>query len=314
MRHTASPNTMRKPLGKRMREYGIVYAMIVPVIAFYLVFAYFPMYGIVISFKEYYASRGILGSEWLDPVWKNFSWLFEQEYFVRALRNTIVISLLKLVTCFPIPIILALFLSEIPFRRLRRGIQTMMYLPYFFSWAVIASIVYSLLATNNGMVNNIITLLGGERVNFLTEERYFYVLLIFAEIWKNAGWGSVIYVAAITNVNADLYEAAKIDGCSRLRMMRSITVPSILPIIVVLFIMQVGGIMNAGFDPVFNLYNASVYNVADILDTYIYRLGIGSGEYERAAALGLFKAVVNIVLLLGCNTLVKKLTGQGMYE
>lgn len=314
MRQESSTVAKKKPLLRRMKEYRTIYLMIVPVIAFYLIFAYYPMYGIVISFKEFYASKGILGSEWLEPFYQNFEWLFEQEYFFRALRNTLIISLLKLAICFPIPIILALFLSEVPFMRARKTMQTMMYMPYFFSWAVIASILYTLLATNNGMVNNIITAIGGTKVNFLTDEGWFYVILILAEIWKNAGWGTVIYVAAITNVNADLYEAAKMDGCSRFRTMRSITIPSISPIIVVLFIMQVGGIMNAGFDPIFNLYNASVYNVADILDTYVYRLGISSGEYERAAALGLFKSVVNIILLLGCNALVKKLTGQGMYE
>lgn len=299
---------------RRVNEYKYIYLMLIPVILFYLVFCYFPMYGIVISFKEFYASKGILGSEWLVPFYKNFQWLFEQEYFFRAFKNTLIISLLKLVFCFPVPIILALFLAEIPFKRGKRVIQTIMYLPYFFSWAVVATIVYSLLATNNGIVNNIITAFGGEPVKFLTEDRYFYTILLIAENWKNAGWGTVIYVAAITNVNPELYEVAKIDGCSRLKMMWKITLPCILPIVVVMFIMQVGNMLNAGFDPIFNLYNASVYSVADILDTYVYRLGITSGEYEKAAALGLFKSVINIALLLGGNYLVKKITGQGMYE
>ncbi len=299
---------------RKLNEFKYVYLLMLPVVAFFLVFSYYPMYGIVIAFKDYRASLGILGSEWLDPLFKNFTWLFEQEYFFRAFRNTIVISLLKLVFCFPVPIILALFLAEVPFRRSRVAIQTVMYLPYFFSWAVMATIVFSMFATNTGLLNNIIAMLGAERVKFLTEARWFYLILLISENWKNAGWGTVVYVAAITNVNPELYEVAKLDGCGRFRMMWSITVPCILPIIVVMFIMQVGSLLNAGFDPIFNLYNASVYSVADILDTYVYRLGIASGEFERATALGLFKAVLNIFLLLGGNALVKKLTGSGIYE
>ena len=299
---------------KKFIEYMDVYLMLIPVVAFFLVFSYFPMYGIVISFKDFYASKGILGSEWLHPFYKNFTWLFSQEYFSRALLNTLKISILKLIFCFPVPIILSLFLAEMQNQKVKRGVQVCLYLPFFISWASIAGIIYSLLAVNGGLVNNIIFAFGGERVSFLTEEKYFYTVLIIAELWKNAGWGTVTYIAAITNVNPELYEVAKIDGCTRIKTMWYITLPCISPIIVVMFIMAVGGLLNAGFDPIFNLYNPSVYSVADILDTYVYRLGISSGQYEKAAALGLFKSVINVFMLVGCDRVIKKITGQGMYE
>lgn len=304
----------RRILLKRMKESRGIYLMMLPVVAFFLIFSYYPMYGIIISFKDFFSSKGIVGSPWLEPFYKNFEWLFAQEYFFRALKNTLIISLLKLVFCFPVPIILALFLAEIPFKRGKKWLQVALYLPYFFSWAVIATIVYTLLATNNGLINNIITALGGDNVEFMTNAKYFYLILLLAENWKNAGWGTVAYVAAITNVNPELYEVAKIDGCSRLRMMRSITVPCILPIIVIMFIMQVGNILNVGFDPIFNLYNPAIYSVSDILDTYVYRLGITGGEFEKAAALGLFKSVFNVLFLVAGNFVVKKITGQGIYE
>lgn len=307
-------NVKKKPLLLRIKQYRAVYLMLIPVLAYYIIFCYFPMYGIVISFKEFYPSEGILGSPWASPFYKNFQWLFRQDYFVRALKNTLIISVLKLIFCFPVPIILALFFSEINIRKGKRGIQTILYIPYFFSWAVVAGLVFSLLATNSGILNKVIVSLGGTKTSFMTESKYFYTILIISENWKNAGWGMVIYIAAITNVNPRLYEAAKIDGCSRVRMMFSITIPTILPIIVVMFIMAIGNILNAGFDPVFNLYNPAVYDVADILDTYIYRLGITNGEYEKAAALGLFKASINVVLLVLGNAAVKKITGNGIYE
>lgn len=303
-----------KKLRDRLNEYKDIYIMIAPVVLFFLVFSYYPMYGIVIAFKDFSSFKGILGSEWLDPFYKNFEWLFSQDYFTRALLNTLKISCLKLIFCFPFPIILSLFLAEISKDVIKRRVQICLYLPFFISWASIASIIYNFLAVNGGLVNNIVTLFGGKAISFLTGEKYFYTILIIAEIWKNAGWGTVTYTAAISNVPPGLYEVAKIDGCSRIQAMWKITLPCISPIIVVMFIMSVGGLLNAGFDSIFNLYNTAVYSVADILDTYVYRLGISSGNYEKAATLGLFKSAINVILLIGCDRIIKKITGQGMYE
>ena len=302
----------RKDFRKRAFQHTEIYLMLIPVVAFYLIFCYYPMYGIVIAFKDYYQSKGIIGSEFVGAV--HFEWLFSQPGFTEALRNTIVISLLKIALVFPFPIILSLFLNEIRWSKLKKTIQTFIYLPNFISWVVIASIVYTLLSVNGGVVNNILMSFGFERVSFLNNPKYFYPILLVSEIWKGAGWGTVIYISAISSISPDLYEAADIDGCGRLGKMFYVTLPSILPIIVIMFVLAVGNIMNAGFDPIFNLKNPSVNSVAEILDTYAYAIGIERGYVERGAALGLFKTVINFMLLLLANYTVKKMSGTGIYE
>ncbi|MGN1099167.1 MAG: ABC transporter permease [Christensenellales bacterium] len=302
----------KKTLKKSWTMYRSVYLILIPVVLWYIAFCYYPMYGIVLAFKDYLPKNGILGSEWVG--FEHFIWLFETNGFLRALKNTIVISLLKLVFCFPIPIILSLFLNEIGSKKLKKGIQTAIYLPYFISWVVIAGMIYSIFAVNGGIINNIILAFGGEAKSFMTDSNYFYPILIISEIWKNAGWGTVIYIAAMSGVNAQLYEAAEIDGCGRFGKMRYVTLPCIAPTIMLMFIMQIGNILNAGFDSIFNLYNKAVLDVADILDTYAYTIGISKGYVGRGSALGLFKTVINFLLLLGANMIVKKKTGYGLYE
>lgn len=304
--------TLKAPLFKRMKSYWEVYVMIIPVVAFYLLFCYYPMYGILIAFKDYLPSQGILGSEWIGL--EHFRWIFAEPGFMRAFRNTLVISGLKLLLCFPFPILLSLLLNELVFAKLKKAVQTAIYLPYFISWVVIAGIVYSLCAVNGGTINNILALMGIKRVNFMTNPAWFYPILILAEIWKNAGWGTVIYISAISGINPELYEAAKVDGCKRFGRMWYITLPSIAPIIMVMFILQIGNIMNAGFDPIFNLYNPAVVDVADILDTFAYTIGIDKGLVEKGAALGLFKTVINFALLLAADTIVRKVNGSGLYD
>lgn len=297
---------------KSLGEYWQIYLLLIPVIAWYLIFCYYPMYGIVIAFKDYYPADGILNSLWVG--WAHFKWLFQTAGFLRALRNTVVISLLKLAICFPVPIILSLFMNEIPFLRVRKGIQTAIYLPFFISWVVIAGIIYNLFGVSGGIFNNIRLAMGLDRISYLTNPAWFYPLLLIAEIWKGAGWGTVIYIAGISGVNTELYDSASIDGCGRFRRMWYITIPCIAPIITLMFILQVGNILNAGFDSIFNLYNKAVLDVAEILDTYAYSIGISQGLVEKGAALGLFKAVINFILLLGANWLVRRLTGRGIYE
>ncbi|MGN1100155.1 MAG: ABC transporter permease [Christensenellales bacterium] len=302
----------RKTLLRKMKQNWEIYVMMIPVVIFFLVFSYYPMYGIVLAFKYYLPSKGILGSEWVGL--KHFEWLFTAPEFFRAFKNTLIISAIKLVFNFPVPIILALFLNEVANPRLKKGIQTAVYLPYFISWVIIGGIVYTLLSVNGGVVNNILMSLGLERVNFLTNDRYFYVILVLTEIWKGAGWGSVIYISAISSVSPELYEAATVDGCGRFRKMWNITIPCIMPIIVVMFILAVGNVMNAGFDQIFNLYNTAIYNVSDILDTYTYRIGISQGLVEKGSAIGLFKTVINFILLLTANAVVKRINGEGIYD
>ncbi len=300
---------------RSLRKYWSLYLLLIPVVAWFITFCYYPMYGVVIGFKDYYAKLGILGSPWAEQNGlEHFIWLFSTADFSRALKNTVVISVLKLIFCFPVPIVMSLMLNEIRAKNLKKGIQTAIYLPFFISWVVISGIVYDIFAVNGGIVNNIRMALGMDRISYMTTSRYFYLILILTEIIKGSGWGTVIYIAGISGIDPNLYEAAEIDGAGRFRKMSSITLPCISPIIVTMFTLQVGNILNAGFDPIFNLYNTSVYDVADILDTYAYRLGISQGYVERATALGLFKALINFVLLLGSNKIVKFISGQGLYE
>ena len=289
-----------------------VYIMALPVIIALIIFSYYPMYGIVLAFKEYQPSKGIFGSEWVG--FQHFVDVFALPDFARALRNTIVISTLSLIFCFPAPILLALMMNEVSHKCYKGLIQTGIYFPNFISWVILAGIINSLLSLSNGTINNILAGLGMGRIEFLTNPSLFYPVLMISSIIKDAGWGTIIYTAAITNIDSTLYEAASIDGCKRWKMARYITLPCIMPIIIIMFTMQVGNILNANFDAIYNLYNASVYRVADVIDTLVMRTGFEQGYYERGTAIGLFKSVVNFFLLLSANAVVKKINGYGMYE
>lgn len=302
----------KNPLLRSIIKNRYIYLMLLPVVAFYVIFSYVPMYGIVLAWKDYRHTMGILGSPWVG--WENFEVVFRNAGMVPAIRNTIVISLLKLVICFPAPIILALLLNEVTSRIFKRSAQTIVYLPNFISWVIIGGLVKTMFAIDDGLVNNILEAMGIGRINFLLDSKYFYFLLIGSELWKSTGWGTVIYIAAISGIDPTLYEAAKIDGCKRFGLVRFITFPCILPIIAVMLIMQISNIMNAGFDSVYNLYNKTVYDVADIIDTLVYRLGVSDGEIEQSTAVGLFKNVINFILLLTGNWLTKKMCGYSMYS
>lgn len=302
----------KNPLLRSIIKNRYIYLMLLPVVAFYVIFSYVPMYGIVLAWKNYRHTMGILGSPWVG--WENFEVVFRNAGMIPAIRNTIVISLLKLVICFPAPIILALLLNEVTSRIFKRSAQTIVYLPNFISWVIIGGLVKTMFAIDDGLVNNILEAMGIGRINFLLDSKYFYFLLIGSELWKSTGWGTVIYIAAISGIDPTLYEAAKIDGCKRFGLVRFITFPCILPIIAVMLIMQISNIMNAGFDSVYNLYNKTVYDVADIIDTLVYRLGVSDGEIEESTAVGLFKNVINFILLLTGNWLTKKMCGYSMYS
>lgn len=289
-----------------------VYIMMLPVLVLLLIFSYYPMYGIILAFKDYLPNKGIWGSEWVG--FKHFIAVFSLPDFFNAFRNTIVISLLTLIFCFPAPIFLALLLNEVTNRPYKRFIQTCIYFPNFISWVVLAGIINSLLNYSTGTVNNILANIGLSRVEFLASEALFYPVLIVSCIIKDAGWGTIIYTAGISSIDPTLYEAAMIDGCKRFGMARYITLPSLSPIILIMFTMQVGNILNANFDAIYNLYNPTVYSVADVIDTLVMRTGFEEGYYERGTAIGLFKSVINFILLLSANAIVKKINGYGMYE
>lgn len=291
-----------------------IYLMLIPVIAFYIIYSYVPMYGITLAWKDYRPRYGIAGSPWAEPLWKNFEKLFSFPDLPRAIKNTLIISALKLFICFPLPILVALLLNEIGNKTFKKTVQTMIYLPNFISWVILGGIIKTLLDKDTGAINNVIAMFGGTRISFLIRPELFRTILIIAEVWKGTGWGTIIYIAAISGIDASLYEAAKIDGCKRSGLIFKITLPMIFPVVTVMFIMQLSNIMNAGFDSVYNLYNGTVYDTADIIDTYAYRLFMDKHDYPLSAAVGIFKTVVNFILLIAGNIFTKKINGYSMFS
>lgn len=303
-----------KRLKRRLLQHKMIYLMIIPVVLSYIIFSYYPMYGTVLALKKFRPSLGILGSDWADPLFTHFESVFSNPYFWRSIKNTLIVSGLKLLFCFPAPIILALLMNEVRFTKFKKAVQTIVYLPNFISWVIFGSIVYDIFGFE-GVINNILVSLGYNAKAFMSDTAWYYPILIVFTILKDAGWGSIIYMAAISNVSPNLYEAAKIDGCGRFKLMWHVTLPCISSIITVQLLLSIGNIMNAGFDAIFNTYNVQVYEVADILDTFIYRTGFGdSGNFEMATAIGLFKSIINFMLLLAANFLVKKINGTGIYD
>lgn len=302
--------TREHDVWKRIRKYRMLYVMLLPAIVFYFIFNYIPMYGVTIAFKDFWVTKGILGSPWIGL--DHFERIFAMDKFWQVFRNTIEINLLRLVFGFPAPIILALLLNEVRNRVFKRTIQTIVYLPHFISWVTIAGILFVILS-QDGLVNQLIHYLGGEKINFLANNDLFRPLLITSGIWKEAGWGTIIYLAALSGINPEMYEAATVDGANRWKQVIYITLPSMVPVISILLILNFGSMMTGGFDQVFNLYNPTVYESGDIIDTYVYRIGLTQGEYSMATAIGLFLNVINFVLLILVNWTSKKLNGTGIY-
>jgi|HigsolmetaAR203D_1030402.scaffolds.fasta_scaffold00582_4 putative aldouronate transport system permease protein len=284
-----------------------LYLLMLPGLLLILVFKYAPMYGVVIAFQDYNIYKGISGSDWVG--FAQFERLFRSPDFYEILRNTILISLYKLIASFTLQILLALLLNELKNEWFKRVTQSVIYLPHFISWVIFSGIIITFLNPVDGVVNEIIKYFGGRPIDFLGDVRYFRSMLVITDVYKEVGWGTIIYLAAMTGVNAELYEAARIDGASRFRQVWHVTLPAIRPVIIILVILSLANILEAGFQQIFLLYNALVYDVADIIDTYVYRVGIQEANYSYATAAGLFKSVVAMTLILTVNTIVKK-TGQ----
>lgn len=278
--------------------------LILPCVVYFLLFHYIPMVGLIVAFKDLIMTQGILHSPWVG--WVNFERLFASEDFPRALWNTLVISLLRLVFGFFAPIVLALLLNEVRITWFKRGVQTLTYLPYFFSWVVLGGIFLMLLG-GDGPINSLVRTAGHSPISFLGDPVWFIVVLVVTGIWQGTGYGAVIYLAALAGIDGHLYEAASLDGAGRWNQMRHITLPGLVPTIVVLLILSLGGILNAGFDQVYNMYNPIVYATSDIIDTYVLRRMIDM-DYSLATAAGLFKSVVSLVLVIGANWLARRAT------
>ena len=300
-----------KGLTKYLWKHKYMYLMLVPAIVYYVIFCYVPMYGASIAFKDFNPMQGIMKSPWVG--FDVFEQLFGMSKFYSVFWNTIRISLIRLIFGFPFPIIVALMLNELRWNRVKRVIQTAIYIPNFISWVVLGGIMTSLLSMDSGIVNGIIKMLGFQPIGFLTDERYFVPTMVVSMIWKTFGWNTIIYLAAMTGIDPQLYEAATVDGANRWQRLLHITLPCIRSTIIVVLITRIGSLMQAGFEQIFVLYHPGVYGTADIIDTYVYRMGLQEGKFELASALGLFKPVVNFILVLIANKTARMMEEQGTY-
>lgn len=294
----------------RLKKSGFLIAMIIPAIVFYAIFCYVPMYGVLMAFQKYYPKLGIFGSKWIG--FDNFKLIFDDPYFWTVLLNTIKIGTIKIILAFLGAVTTALLLNELRMRRVKKIIQIIVTFPHFLSWVIIAGFVSSLFTTS-GSINDLIYVLGGKRILFMADGKFFLGLIFGADIWKEAGWGSIVYLATMAGIPQDQYEAADIDGATRLQKIWHITLPGIKAVAILLLIMSVGGVLSAGFDQIFNLYNPMVYEQADILDTYIYRETFQSYRNPGiGTAVGLFKSVVSFILVISADRIAKACGERGI--
>ncbi|MBT9779927.1 ABC transporter permease subunit [Clostridium sp. MCC353] len=294
---------------KRSRS---LYLLMLPGLVLLIIYRYVPMLGLSIAFKNFSFSKGIWDSEWVGL--KNFEFLFfRHPNFFQLVYNTLIINIYKLLFYFPIPIILAIFLNELKNLKLKKWIQTTIYLPHFVSWVVFGSIVIQFLMPSTGIVNAGIKLLGMDPVFFLAEPKYFRAIVVITEIIKSAGWGTILYLAALVSINPELYEAAAMDGASRWQKMRFISIPGISGTIVVLLLLEIGKMMDVGFEQIYVLANSQVYSVGDVLSTYIYRIGIGQAQFSITTAIGLFQSAIGLVLIVSANSVCKRLFDKNLW-
>lgn len=307
---------MRKSAMTKTKQFNsntvLLHVMVMIPLVFLLIFNFYPMIsGFQIAFKEYQPGLGVAGSKWVG--FAQFKEMFMTADALRAFRNTILIAVAKIIANLIVPVCVALLLNEIRLKWFKRSVQTITYLPYFLSWVILASILTNILSPDGGLVNRLIELAGGEPVYFLGDNSVFRKTLVLTDVWKNFGYNTIVYMAALTGIDPSLYEAAEMDGAGRLKQTWHITLPGISMFIVLMMILSVGNVLNAGFDQVFNLYNVSVYESGDIIDTLVYRLGLQQYRYSFSTAVGLFKSVVSFILISGSNYLADKFAGYRVF-
>ncbi|MCM1189129.1 MAG: ABC transporter permease subunit [bacterium] len=309
---TAVQPARRKGWAATLWKYRYLYLLAAPGMLYFIIFRYVPMYGVLIAFQDFSINKGIWGSKWVGL--DQFVRLFRGLSFPGVFKNTVIISLYKLVLGFPAPIILALLLNEVKNRHFKKVTQTIVYLPHFISWVILAGLIAMFLHPDSGIINEVVKLFNdGRGIDFLVSKKYFRSILVITDIYKGIGWGSIVYIAAISAIDATVYEAAMVDGANRLKQMWYITLPELKSTIVVMFILNMGGILNAGFEQILLLYNARVYEVADIIDTYVYRNGIMSSNYSLSTAAGLFKSVISMGLIIITNKIAHMLEEDGLW-
>ena len=305
-----SKNSFPCRLARDLNKNKFRYLIILPVIAYYFIFCYKPMYGAIIAFKDYSPALGIMESPWVG--FKHFLAFFDSFYFWRILKNTIVMSLASLIFGFPAPILLALLINEVTNRHYKKFVQTVSYIPHFISLVVVCSMIKEF-TMDSGIINDFLSLFGFDRVTMLNEKQYFVPIYVISNIWQQIGWDSIIYLAALTGVSKELYEAAEIDGAGKLKQVFYVTLPGILPTIITMLLLKIGNILNVGYEKVILLYNEATYETADVISSYVYRKGLQEFDWSFSTAVGLFNSVINFTLLIISNKISKKVSETSLW-
>ncbi len=309
--YTLANRPPKESLGRHVRKYWQLYAMMALPVLYYIVFRYIPMAGNIIAFRRYRAGSSIFGDEWSGL--RYFEQFIDDANFWRAFRNTLLLNFEYLIVSFPLTIILALLLNEIKNVRFKKVVQTISYLPHFVSMVILAGIIRELLSTS-GPINNLLVSLGFDTISFISLPEWFPTIFVASGVWQGIGWGTILYLAAMTGINPELYEAAALDGANKFQQCLHVTLPAILPTIATLLVLNIGQLCgSAAFEKVFLLYTPTTYETADIIATYVYRMGLSSGNYSYATAVSLFQGIINLVLLTAANVTSKRLTGSSLY-
>lgn len=298
-------------LMKEIFKCRYLYLLALPGLLFFLIFKYVPMFGVLIAFQNYSPFKGVFHSPWVG--FEHFQRFFSNPDFLMLFRNTMGINLLNLFLFFPLPIIVSLFLNELRKEWYKKLIQTIIYMPHFLSWVIISGLTFLLFSKGDGLVNKIIEAMGGDKIDVLTNPSVFWIMIVIQAIWKEAGWGTILFLAAIAGVDPGLYEAARMDGAGRMRQIWHVTLPSIRGVVITLLILRLGQMMDVGFEQIFLMYNGAVSHVAEVFDTYVYTVGIKQGQFSYSTAAGLFKSVVGLTLVVLSNKMAKKFGEDGIY-
>lgn len=288
-----------------------LYLLLLPTLIWYIIFMYAPLYGAQIAFRDFFPATGISGGKWVG--FKYFIQFFESEYFIRLMKNTLGISIYSILLGFPIPVILALLINEVRNKYFKKGVQTIVYMPHFISAVVVVSLINAMLSPSNGLLNMLIEALGGDAIYFMAEPKYFKTIFVLSDIWQSAGYGSIVYLAALTSIDPTLYEAATVDGASKWKQLLHITLPCILPTIMTMLILRMGSIFTVGYEKIMLMYNEATYDTADVISTYVYRRAFEGGEYSFSAAVGLFNSIINFTVIVIFNKISKKVSEVSLW-
>jgi putative aldouronate transport system permease protein len=300
-----------KHLGRRMWRHRWLYLLMVLPITYYIIFRYIPIYNAQIAFKDFFALKGVEGSPWVG--FQHFEAFFKSYYFTELITNTIFFSIAKLLLGLPIAITLALIINESRLAFFKSLVQTIVYLPHFLSWVIMLGLLLALLSPSSGMINDVIKFMGGNPISFLTSPSWFRSVVILSDIWKETGWSTILYLAALLGINPEVYEAAEVDGASRWRRIWNISLPGILPVIVLVTLLRLGNILDGGFNQIFILYSVPVYSVGDIIDTWVYRSGVLDFQFSLATAVGLFKGVIGLIMIMLANRVARRVANQSLF-